>query len=229
MPRMFRELATPSNLPGVQEFAERARDYLVEAHDALIATRVVQTHYANLRRRDENVVKGQVTPLGVGDLVYLSTENLNLPKNRARKLAPRFIGPYPITKCDTSKSTYTLALPEDLSRRGIHPTFHAKLLRRHERNDDTLFPHRETQVYYDLGTPDEAEWLVDDIMSHEWRGNNLWFHVKWNLGDITEESLETCRDLAALDRYLDEMGVDDPRKLPRSSRRGGEGRAPPRV
>ncbi|KZT26152.1 hypothetical protein NEOLEDRAFT_1132713 [Neolentinus lepideus HHB14362 ss-1] len=33
-----------------------------------------------------------------GDLVYLSTKNLKIPKGRARKLIPKYIGPFAILK-----------------------------------------------------------------------------------------------------------------------------------
>ncbi|KAF9484077.1 hypothetical protein BDN70DRAFT_764846, partial [Pholiota conissans] len=76
---------------GVREFAHQALDNLARAHDAIIEARVFQTLKANRFRTDDpNLVEG--------DLVFLSTENLNLPKNRARKLRPKFIGPYKITK-----------------------------------------------------------------------------------------------------------------------------------
>lgn len=212
--RMTRELGTPSNLPGVQQFAEQAMDNLMSAHDAIIEARAIQTHHANKRRRDENHVHGDDQPIQVSDLVYLSTENLPMPKGRARKLTPRFIGPYTVIRSKPQTSTYTLDLPADLARRGIHPTFHASLLRRHFANDDALFPHRDTRVFYDLGEPEDAEYLVDEIMAHEWHGDELWFHVKWNLGDITLEPLTHCEDLAVLDDYLEEMGVSDPMALP---------------
>ena len=50
----------------------------------------------------------------MGDEVYLSTENLNLPKNRSRKLMPKYIGPYKVTACHPEKSRYTLDLPPEL-------------------------------------------------------------------------------------------------------------------
>ena len=64
-----------------------------------------------------------------GDKVYLSTENLSLPKRRARKLMPKYIGPYRVTVSHPNESTYTLELPEELKARRIHPTFHASRLR----------------------------------------------------------------------------------------------------
>jgi hypothetical protein len=53
-------------------------------------------------------------PFAVGDRVYLSTENLNLPKNRSRKLIPKFIGPYKVTHSYPEESRYTLELPDEL-------------------------------------------------------------------------------------------------------------------
>ena len=50
----------------------------------------------------------------MGDKVYLSTENLNLPKSRARKLMPKYIGPYKVTKSHPEISRYTLDLPQEL-------------------------------------------------------------------------------------------------------------------
>ena len=63
-----------SEYAGVQEYAEAARDMVTHAHDAIIVSRVEQTHYANTRRRLDEV------NLETGQKAYLSTENLNLPK-----------------------------------------------------------------------------------------------------------------------------------------------------
>lgn len=168
MPRMFASISS-SELPGVRNFAQRARDTLLEPHDAIIESRVIQTCHANKRRRDESRVHSEDKPLEKGDLVYLSTKNLNLPKGRANKLLPKYLGPYRIIRANTATSNYTIELPEDLARRRVHPTFHFSKLRRHEPNDDSLFPHRETRVYYDIGTPANAEWLVEEILDHRWK------------------------------------------------------------
>lgn len=45
-----------------------------------------------------------------GDLVYLSTENLNLLKERANKLCFKFIGPYKVLHADSDHSNYVLEL-----------------------------------------------------------------------------------------------------------------------
>ena len=219
MPRMVDTLPTSNEVPGAKLFAEKALANLLAAQDAIIDSRVHQTYHANKRRRDENKVHGEVEPIQVGDKVYLSTENLNLPKGRARKLAPKYIGPYSVLEADPASSTYLLELPADLAKRGIHPRFHVSVLRRYERNDDLLFPHRETQVAYDMGEPDDQEWLVDEIVSHRWVGNKIEFEVKWNYGDTTWEPYTTCKDLVALDNYLDQIGVKHWRALPKAATR----------
>ena len=66
---------TQSEYPGVRVFTQRMKDAVMNAHDAIIAACVKSTSVANRKRKEAPFVKG--------DLVYLSTENLSLPKGRA--------------------------------------------------------------------------------------------------------------------------------------------------
>ena len=50
----------------------------------------------------------------VGDLVYLSTKNLSMPKGRARKLIPKYIGLMKVVKQHIMSNMYTLDLPDQL-------------------------------------------------------------------------------------------------------------------
>jgi hypothetical protein len=150
-----------------------------------------------------------------GDLVYLSTKNLALPKGWASKLLPKFVGPYKVLRALPESSNYELELPEELKRRRIHPHFHVSLLRPHHPNDDALFPNRHTPEAYDFGAPDDTEWYVEEITAHRWVGRNVQFEVKWSLGDTTWEPLANCNELAALDLYLLLMGISDWRSLQR--------------
>jgi hypothetical protein len=198
--------------PGVKHFVTQALSNLEMAHDAILESQVTQTYQANKRRRPE-------LPYAVGDKAYLSTENLNLPKGRSRKLMPKFIGPYKVTESHPNESKYTLDLPPELKARRIHPSFHATQLCPHNKNDDVLFPKRKVRAYYDFRDAEDKEWLVDDILTHQWKGNKVSFLVQWNLGDTTWEPYSQCKDLAALDRYLELLGIDedDWKKLPRKS------------
>lgn len=210
MPRIFHRVGdTP--FFRVRSFAEKALTNLAIVHDSIITNRTFQTHYANRHRSAEE-------PLRTGDLVYLLTKNLNLPRQRARKLMPIFIGPYPIVRASPSTSNYTLKLPIELEARNVHPTFHISLLKPHVPNDDNRFPSRDVRVYYDFGYGKEAKQEVEEILAHQWDGRKLRLLVKWSTGDSTWEPLRSCDKLRALDEYLAVRGVLRPAQLPRYKR-----------
>ena len=177
-------------------------------HDAIIAAHMMQMHPANRHQQPGNVF----VP---GDRVYLLMENLALPKGRAKKLLPKFSGPYKVVEMHTAISTVTIELPPELTAQWVHPTFHASLLRAHIANDDVRFPCRDMKVYYDFGATDEPEWFIDKILAHRWVDTTgLELQVCWTLGDVTWEPLASCKELAALDEYLELHGVSQPCNLP---------------
>jgi hypothetical protein len=138
-----------------------------------------------------------------------------MPKERASKLVPKYVGPYKVMKVITSSSNYELELPAELVRRRIHPRFHVSLLRPHQPNNDALFLNRKRAEPYDFGTPDDAKWTVDKLVGHQWKGRKVEFLMKWNLGDSTWEPLENCNELAILDNYWMLMDVKDWKELPK--------------
>ena len=99
-------------------------------------------------------------------MVYLLTKNSALPKGRARKLLPRYIGLYKVVKVHTAASTVMLELLPELVSRRVDLTFHVSLIQAHVVNDDERFPCRDTQLYYDFGPTDEHKWFVDEILAH---------------------------------------------------------------
>ncbi len=109
---MMRALEQEPVLPGVKEFAEQAIENVRQVHNSIITSRMSQTHHANKDRHNEN---NRTDPdFEVGKKAYLSTQNLALPKGRARKLTPRYIGPYNIIGANAESSAYTLELPHSL-------------------------------------------------------------------------------------------------------------------
>jgi hypothetical protein len=96
----------------------------------------------------------------------LSTKNLAMPKGRAQKLRPLFIGPFPILQAMPEKSNCQLKLPQEMTTQHIHSMFHVKLLCPFVKNDQTLFPKHDIQYYYDYREPDDNEWIVDEIIGH---------------------------------------------------------------
>src|SRR6202011_2358477 len=200
MPRLVPFPAKEAKYKGVREFAQRARSNLEMAHNAIIEARVKATYQANRHRSEETVFE-------VGDLAYLSTANLNLPKRRARKLAPKYIGPFKVLEVLPETSDYILKLSDELEHRRIHPKFHVSLLRPFEPNDDLLFPSRESKHFYDFGMPDDDEWLIDEIVGHRYSGKSIKFNVRWMAGDHTWEFYLNVKDLEALDHYFALMGI----------------------
>ena len=110
-------------------------------------------------------------------------------------------------------SNVTLELPQEFKERKINPTFHTNLVWPYIKNDDILFPKRDTKVFYDFGNDEDQEWLVEEILAHNWTNNNLELQVKWTLGDVTWEPLSSCKDLEALDVYLELQGAKAPQDL----------------
>ena len=147
----------------------------MSAHDSIIAARVKRTRDANRKR--------QQTPFHKDDLVYLSTQNITFQKGLARKLIPKFIGPYKIL-WDYGNSSFKLELPNELKQRGVHDVFHSSLLRIHISNDDWLFPGRQENQLR-LGPEVEEEWAVEEVLSHHGSEGDIIFELKWKSGDIT--------------------------------------------
>ncbi|KXN92742.1 hypothetical protein AN958_01671, partial [Leucoagaricus sp. SymC.cos] len=93
---------------GVKTLAKAVLLNIAVAHNTIIEAQVFQTHQAN-KCQD---AKHNIRP---GSLVFLSTKNLNMPKDRARKLCPKFIGPYEVIESNPEMSNYKLDLLQVLA------------------------------------------------------------------------------------------------------------------
>jgi len=206
--------------PGVRKFAEQMKMAIMGAHDAIIASRIENTVQANRKRVTASHKEG--------DLVYLSTKNISLPKGMARKLAPKYLGPFAITMVLKEGATYRLDLSEELLKRGINNSFHASLLKPHIPNDDRRFPGRLPSQIPGFGKrPDE--WVVESIVDHQGKGINSEFEIQWKAGDRTWAPYREVAHLMAMERYCELMGVGDPRELPSKRPENGDGYAAVRV
>jgi len=88
-----------------------------EAKKHLLAAQNRQKSYADTKRREIS--------FDVGTQVLLNTSNIKLKMPGARKLLPRWIGPFKVVK-KVGKVAYKLELPETLK---IHDVFHISLLK----------------------------------------------------------------------------------------------------
>jgi hypothetical protein len=129
-----KELKLTTPFKGVKQFAEQVNWNLIAAHDMVIANHIVQADQANKLCHGSPDYK-------VDDLIYLSMENLSLPKGQGKKLQPKYIGLYKVLEAHNRASTVKLELPAVLEVRCIMLTFHASLIKLHVLNDDERFPH----------------------------------------------------------------------------------------
>lgn len=186
-----------SEYPGVRVFANKLKNAVMSAHDSILAHRVKETRTANKKRIP--------SPFKEGDLVYISTKNISFPRNLARKLIPKFIGPYPILR-DFRNNSYQIGLSDNLKQRGVHDVFHASLLRIHVPNDDRLFPGRLDNQVWDLGENGQ-EWAVQRIKSHSGSRKNALFEIQWKSGDVTWLPYHKIDHLTALEQYFEILGI----------------------
>ncbi len=210
LPRMIKGFGLDTARGGVRQFVENINDVLDRTYDKLLTQRTRQAIESNKHRREGQAFKE-------GDLVLLSSKNINLPKGQSRKLFPKSLGPYKVLWANPKTSSYKIELPPDLKARHIHNVFHESVLRPYVVNDDARFPKRETRVHVDIGNDPDQEWVIRAIEDHRW-APGLKFLVRWELGDASWEPLKVVEELEALDHYLELEGVCDPRKLRRKGR-----------
>ena len=206
MPRaMIWDSASSTEYPNVCVFAQKKKLVIMSAHDSIIAARVKQTRDVNRKRQE--------IAFGENDLVYLSVKNITFPKGLARKLIPKYIGPYKIIK-DFKNQSYKIDLPTHLKQRGVHDVFHASLLRIHHPNDDRLFPGQmDTQIGENFTSSNK--WAVEAIQSHNGTAENAVFKVLWKSGDVTWVPYLQIKHIPAMEEYLKLLNVDNIAKLPK--------------
>ena len=107
MPQLRMPTLFDTTFKGVKQFVLQAKWDLMAAHNTIIANRIQQTFHANKKHCTSDVYH-------VGDHMYLSTQNLTLPKGRARKLVPKYIGPYKVVKAHNKASTVCSSSPQRL-------------------------------------------------------------------------------------------------------------------
>ncbi len=130
----------------LEAFVKHQQNVLIQVRDALIKAQETMEIY-------ENKYKGTPPLFKVGEMLYLSTLNLGKThiKQTAKKLQPRFIGPYKVSQ-KLSDYTYKLELPKSMSR--LHPVFHVSLLWKEIPEEDhlkgRLTSNRDTHVNENL-------------------------------------------------------------------------------
>ena len=92
----------------------------MNTHDAIIEHCVAQVFQANMKCQESDIYAANIH-------IYLSTQNLTLPKGRAMKLVPQYIGSYHVVEAHNTASMATLELPDKLKYWCISLSFHTSL------------------------------------------------------------------------------------------------------
>ena len=143
--------------------------------DRMRATHSRQKSYADKRR----------WPLEFdeGDHVFLRVTPTTSIRRvlKSRKLTPRFIGPYQITR-RIGTTTYEIALPPHIS--NLHNVFHVSQLSGYIASPDHVLESDEVQVREDLTMPVGPVRILDTQVK-QLRGKELkaplWHHLLFNM------------------------------------------------
>ena len=152
--------------------------------DRMLASQSRQKAYADRRRRP--------LEFAAGDHVFLRvTRTTGVGRAlRSRKLSPKFLGPYQITR-RIGPVAYEIALPPQLA--NLHPVFHVSQLRKYIASPDHVLESDEVQVREDLTMP-VGPVLILDTQVKQLRGKKLkTVKVLWD--EATQEMTWEMEDL----------------------------------
>ena len=160
-------------VPHALDWCNELQENVQFAKQCLHAAQQRQKHYADEKRSLQPT-------LAIGDMVLLNTKNIRLNHPGARKLLPRWIGPFPVTRVIGAHNTAAeLKLPDSYR---IHPVFHISLLRPMQDTPSGrqwLLPAPAPVAFLD-GDP---YWSVEAILDHKEvkRGKKMvmYYLLKW--------------------------------------------------
>ena len=184
-----------TSIPAASTFLSDIDTTLRKAKSNLLAAQQRQKAYADQSRAE--------IIFSPGEQVIFSTKNLKFkhPTNAklARKLLPRFIGPFSVVQM-VGKAAVRLQLPPNYR---IHPTFHVSLIHKFHADPVRLFPPPVSML--DL-SPYRS---IEKILAHEIRSvggkKSRWFLVHWSGCTHLHDSWEpesNFEDSLAIDDYF---------------------------
>ncbi|KAM9724400.1 uncharacterized protein ACNS7B_019465 [Menidia menidia] len=187
-PPLFPDLDSEGRVPSALAMVRRCRRFWARAHQTLLRKSASYKKAADRRRVP-------APSFQAGQRVWLSTRNLNL-HGESRKLAPRFVGPFPISKIINPVSV-RLRLPRTMR---VHPTFHVSCVKPAPESNLVPASRPPPPPRFIDGGP---VYTVKKLLAVRRRGRGLQYLVDWE-GYGPEE-----RSWVAASNILDPSLIDD--------------------
>ena len=172
-----------------QEFLLRQETLLKVAQDRMSEAQERMKFYYDKNRLVQN--------FELNDLVLLDGKNLDIRHKgyaQSKKLAPRYIGPFPVLK-KISKDSYELGLSKGLK---LHPVFHTSLLKPYRK--DTNRQQQVNKVVLADGTEGQ---LVEAVINHRKYKGKPQYKIWW-LGESKDDSTwEPVENLSQIPGLVD--------------------------
>jgi hypothetical protein len=148
-----------------------------------------QSRYYNKKHKNE--------VFRIGDLVLLSTRNLNLKYQPNKKLSGKFIGPFRIQSAIGTQA-YRLLLPPSYR---IHNVFHVSLLERWKSRDGD----QEDNTKLPEVTPEGEEvWEVEEILGKRIQKGQVQYLLRWKGYDDSWDTWTPASDFENMDDLIQE-------------------------
>jgi len=161
-----------TRVPSAANLMESIQQIITSAKQSLLKAQDRQKKYADNHRRDFRLI--------IGDKVLLSTKNLPMRKGFSKKLLPRFIGPFTVTRVINEVSAQ-LDLPMGLR---WHNVFHASLLR-HYKDGGPIKAAPIPEII-----DGELEWEVEKILDHRSGRPGKEYLIRWKGFTADEDTWE---------------------------------------
>ena len=156
-------------VPAAREFIVRMDNLIKSTLDNLEWAQSLQALYANQHRCEVELEVGQLVLV---DANYIHVTNDS--SREAKKLSPRFIGPFTIVR-KVSQVAYELALPAQMQ---VHPVFHVSCLKGYRENP-MEFPSWEPLRPAPEIIQEMEEWEVEEVLAKRKCYGKMQYLVKW--------------------------------------------------
>ena len=170
------------------DLLKEAEDQVKSIREKLKTAQNRQKSYVDNRRRELAFVPG--------DHVYLKVSPLKRMRRFriSGKLAPRFIGPFPVL-ARRGEVAYKLELPPQLS--AVHDVFHVSQLRKCLRVPEEQMPLKAVDLQEDLSYKEQPVRILE-VSERVTRSEVIWFcKVQWSNHSEEEATWEREEDLKA--------------------------------